>query len=171
MARTTSWARSVTDDHPTLVVRLDPPDRSDAWQLEVFAPGPDGSLLPIEHAIVNGGSGRSALEGQLARLERMLPALRRPSSVRGRVILDGEEAWEMASRGVDLLRTLSIASKPRSVVSALPIAEAILEARGKLGAGMLVMGAYTRSRLSEMIWGSVTRTLLEKCPVPIFLHH
>ncbi len=84
---------------------------------------------------------------------------------------DGEEAWEMASRGVDLLRTLSIASKPRSVVSALPIAEAILEARGKLGAGMLVMGAYTRSRLSEMIWGSVTRTLLEKCPVPIFLHH
>ena len=100
VARTTSWARSVTDDHPTLVVRLDPPDRSDAWQLEVFAPGPDGSLLPIEHAIVNGGSGRSALEGQLARLERMLPALRRPSSVRGRVILDGEEAWElMATTG------------------------------------------------------------------------
>ena len=84
---------------------------------------------------------------------------------------DGEEAWEMASRGVDLLKTFSIAAKPRSVVSALPIADAILEARGKLGAGMLVIGAYTRSRLTELIWGSVTRTLLEKCPVPIFLHH
>jgi nucleotide-binding universal stress UspA family protein len=84
---------------------------------------------------------------------------------------DGEEAWEMASRGVELLRTLSVASKPRSIVSALPIADAILETRAKLGAGMLVMGAYTRSRLSEMIWGSVTRTLVEKCPVPIFLHH
>jgi nucleotide-binding universal stress UspA family protein len=84
---------------------------------------------------------------------------------------DGEEAWEMASRGVELLKTFSIAAKPRSVVSALPIAEAILEARAKLGAGMLVIGAYTRSRLSELIWGSVTRTLLEKCPVPIFLHH
>jgi nucleotide-binding universal stress UspA family protein len=83
----------------------------------------------------------------------------------------GEEAWEMASRGVELLKTLSIASKPRSVVSALPIADAILDARAKLGAGMLVIGAYTRSRLTEMIWGSVTRTLLEKCPVPIFLHH
>ena len=84
---------------------------------------------------------------------------------------DGEEAWEMASRGVELLKTFSIAAKPRSVVSALPIPEAILEARAKLGAGMLVIGAYTRSRLSELIWGSVTRTLLEKCPVPIFLHH
>jgi nucleotide-binding universal stress UspA family protein len=84
---------------------------------------------------------------------------------------DGEEAWEMASRGVDLLKTLSIAAKPRSVVSVLPIADAILEARAKLGAGMLVMGAYTRSRLREIVWGSVTRTLLEKCPVPIFLHH
>ncbi len=84
---------------------------------------------------------------------------------------DGEEAWEMASRGVELLKTLSVAAKPRSVVSALPIAEAILDTRAKLGAGMLVIGAYTRSRLTEMIWGSVTRTLLEKCPVPIFLHH
>ena len=84
---------------------------------------------------------------------------------------DGEEAWEMASRGVDMLKALSIAAKPRSVVSALPIAEAILEARRKLGAGMLVIGAYTRSRLSEIIWGSVTHTLLEQSPVPLFLHH
>jgi len=84
---------------------------------------------------------------------------------------DGEQAWEMASRGVDMLKALSIAAKPRSVVSALPIAEAILDTRRKLGAGMLVIGAYTRSRLSEIIWGSVTHTLLEQSPVPIFLHH
>jgi len=57
---------------------------------------------------------------------------------------DGEEAWEMASRGVELLKTLSIAAKPRSVVSALPIADAILDTRAKLGAGMLAIGAYTR---------------------------
>jgi nucleotide-binding universal stress UspA family protein len=84
---------------------------------------------------------------------------------------DGEEAWEMATRGVEMLKTLSIIAKPRSVVSALPIAEAILDTRRRLGAGMLVIGAYTRSRLSEIIWGSVTHTLLETSPVPIFLHH
>ncbi len=84
---------------------------------------------------------------------------------------DGEQAWEMATRGVEMLKTLSITAKPRSVVSALPIAEAILDTRRRLGAGMLVIGAYTRSRLSEIIWGSVTHTLLETSPVPIFLHH
>jgi nucleotide-binding universal stress UspA family protein len=84
---------------------------------------------------------------------------------------DGEQAWEMASRGVELLRERSIAAKPRSLVSALPIAEALLGLRRKLGAGLLVSGAYARSRLSEMIWGSVTRALIDETPVPLFLHH
>ena len=84
---------------------------------------------------------------------------------------DGEQAWEMASRGVELLRERSIVAKPRSLVSTLPIAEALLDLRRKLGAGLLVSGAYARSRLSEMIWGSVTRALIEKTPVPLFLHH
>jgi nucleotide-binding universal stress UspA family protein len=84
---------------------------------------------------------------------------------------DGAEAWEMASRGVELLRERSIAAKPRSLVSELPISEALLDVRRKLGAGLLVSGAYARSRLSEMIWGSVTSSLIEKTPVPLFLHH
>lgn len=84
---------------------------------------------------------------------------------------DGQQAWEMASRGVELLREHSIAAKPRSLVSTLPIAEALLDLRRKLGAGLLVSGAYARTRLSEMIWGSVTRGLIEKTPVPLFLHH
>jgi nucleotide-binding universal stress UspA family protein len=84
---------------------------------------------------------------------------------------DGEQAWEMATRGVELFKELSISAKPRSLVSALPVADAILDLRRKLGAGLLVTGAYTRSRLSELIWGSVTRNLIEKTPVPLFLHH
>ena len=84
---------------------------------------------------------------------------------------DGEEAWEMASRGVGLFREQSIAAKPRSLVSTLSIDDAILDLRRKLGAGLLVAGAYTRSRLSELFWGSVTHGLIEKTPVPLFLHH
>jgi nucleotide-binding universal stress UspA family protein len=84
---------------------------------------------------------------------------------------DGEQAWEMATRGVELFKEIGIAAKPRSLVSVLPVADAILDLRKKLGAGLLVTGAYTRSRLSELIWGSVTRTLIEKTPVPLFLHH
>ena len=84
---------------------------------------------------------------------------------------DGEQAWEMASRGVDLLREHSVAAKPRSLVSALPIADALLELRRKLGAGLMVTGAYASSRFTEMLWGSVTREMIEKSPVPLFLHH
>ena len=73
---------------------------------------------------------------------------------------DGEQAWQMATRGVDLLKTLSISAKPRSLVSAQPIADAILDLRRKLGAGLLVI-----------IWGSVTHEMIEKTPVPLFLHH
>jgi nucleotide-binding universal stress UspA family protein len=84
---------------------------------------------------------------------------------------DGAEAWEMASRGVELLRERSVPAKPHSLVSKLAIADALLDTRRKLGAGLLVSGAYARSRLSEMIWGSVTSSLIEKTPVPLFLHH
>jgi nucleotide-binding universal stress UspA family protein len=34
-----------------------------------------------------------------------------------------------------------------------------------------VMGAYTKSGLSELIWGSVTRELVERTAVPLFLQH
>jgi nucleotide-binding universal stress UspA family protein len=84
---------------------------------------------------------------------------------------DGASAWEMAARGVALFAELGFAAVPMNVVSVLPIADALIEARGKLGAGLMVMGAYTKSGLSELIWGSVTRELVEKTAVPLFLQH
>jgi superfamily II DNA or RNA helicase len=96
VARGERWGRSVTREHPPLIVRLDPPDRSDAWHLAVFASGPDGGLVPIERAIVNAGADQSDYEDETARLERMLPALLRPGADRrGEVILSQEEAWDL----------------------------------------------------------------------------
>jgi nucleotide-binding universal stress UspA family protein len=83
---------------------------------------------------------------------------------------DGTAAFERAEQGCNLLRELGIKASPHSIVSVLPIAEAILEQRRKLGASMVVSGAYHNSRLSQLIWGSVTRELLEKTTVPLFLH-
>jgi nucleotide-binding universal stress UspA family protein len=89
----------------------------------------------------------------------------------GTVDDDGADAWEMANRAVQMLKQGNIYAKLHNVVSALPIVEALLELRAKLGAGMMVMGAYTSIRLKTMIWGSVTRELIEKTEVPLFLHH
>jgi superfamily II DNA or RNA helicase len=95
-ARGERWARSVTREHGPLIVQLDPPDSGDAWNLTVLAPGPKGGLIPIEQAIVNGGSNQADVRDEMARLERMLPTLRRPGSNRhGQVILNQDEAWEL----------------------------------------------------------------------------
>jgi nucleotide-binding universal stress UspA family protein len=84
---------------------------------------------------------------------------------------DGARAWQIAGRGAALCEQLGIKATPVNVVSTLPIAEALLEARARVGARLLAMGAYTRSRLTEVLWGSVTRVLTQRTPVPLFLHH
>ncbi|MCC6197958.1 MAG: universal stress protein [Burkholderiales bacterium] len=40
-----------------------------------------------------------------------------------------------------------------------------------LGADLLVMGAYSRPRLSEIVLGGVTRTVLESMTVPVLMSH
>ena len=84
---------------------------------------------------------------------------------------DGATAWEIANKGCKLLRELEVRAEPHNIVSTLSIAEAILERRAKLDAGLIVLGAYTRSRFSRMLWGSVTHDLLAASTVPLYLHY
>jgi nucleotide-binding universal stress UspA family protein len=58
----------------------------------------------------------------------------------------------------------------------LPIGEApfgrtLLEKLHELGADMLVMGAYAHNPLREMIFGGVTKYLLEHADVPVLMRH
>jgi len=49
--------------------------------------------------------------------------------------------------------------------------EALLQAAGDIGADLLVMGAYTRSRIRRLIYGGVTRDVLELAELPVLLVH
>tara|TARA_A100001037_G_scaffold303839_1_gene338902 strand:+ start:2994 stop:3848 length:855 start_codon:yes stop_codon:yes gene_type:complete len=49
--------------------------------------------------------------------------------------------------------------------------EAVLEETGKLGADLLVKGAYTRSRIRQMIFGGVTSHILEAAEIPVLMCH
>ncbi len=91
------WAAPVTVGTKIgLTVRLDPPVDDGGWLLRVEATGVDKGPLPVEHAlVVASGSKSQQVETQLRRLERLLPVLRRPSTRRGQVILDAEEAGEL----------------------------------------------------------------------------
>ncbi len=48
---------------------------------------------------------------------------------------------------------------------------ALAQAVASSGAGMLVMGAYGRSRLREALFGGATRRLLDDAPLPLLLAH
>lgn len=84
---------------------------------------------------------------------------------------DGGTAWEIARAGCLLLREYEVRAEPHNLVSTLPIVDALLERRAKLDAGLVVLGAYTRSRMSRLLWGSVTHEMLAKAQVPLYLHY
>jgi nucleotide-binding universal stress UspA family protein len=85
---------------------------------------------------------------------------------------DGAVAFEMASRGCELLRReFGLRAEPENVVSTESTTDALLSRRAKLGAGLIVLGGYVPSPLARWMWGSVTHEILEHTVVPVFLHY
>ncbi len=50
-------------------------------------------------------------------------------------------------------------------------AETLMTGAAELGADLIVMGGYGRARFSEWIFGGVTRAVIEKSPIPVFMSH
>jgi nucleotide-binding universal stress UspA family protein len=131
-------------------------------------------VVPDEDA--RGGSVMLAFDRSSA-AERALASFADSGLILGRTVHvvsvddDGATAWNTANQAVTALAALGITAQLHNVVSPLPIADAVLEQRRVLDAGLIVMGAYAHSRLAHLIWGSVTKVLVERSPVPLFLHH
>jgi len=51
------------------------------------------------------------------------------------------------------------------------VTRTILDTCKEVGAGLLVIGAYEHSRLSEELWGGVTRDILEQADLPVLMSH
>jgi nucleotide-binding universal stress UspA family protein len=84
---------------------------------------------------------------------------------------DNLEAARIAERAVDFLGAHKVHAEAHMVASSLPPAEVILRRVGQLGAGLLVMGAYGKPVLREIIYSSATRAVLKACPVLVFVFH
>lgn len=52
-----------------------------------------------------------------------------------------------------------------------PVGEMLLEASAEAGADLLVMGAYSHSRMRQLILGGVTKLVLGETPLPILMAH
>ena len=51
------------------------------------------------------------------------------------------------------------------------IAASLVGQAARMNAAYLVMGGYSHSRVSEFVFGGVTRTLLKECPIALVLAH
>jgi nucleotide-binding universal stress UspA family protein len=83
----------------------------------------------------------------------------------------GDRAWEIATAGVKLLAEAGVVAEPRNIVSALSNVEALFQLANQVAAGVIVMGAFAHSRLAHLFHGSVTRGLLERTTIPVYLQH
>lgn len=101
-----------------------------------------------------------------------MPFLERAESVLVLTI----EGWQVPGPGGDqvtahLLRNGIKASAKHAESGSRSVGEAILEETKSFNADLLVKGAYTHSRLRQLVFGGATRHLLHNTPVPLFMAH
>ncbi|MCW2242479.1 universal stress protein [Azospirillum canadense] len=103
-------------------------------------------------------------------------AVARPILERARrvVVLSVEGGMVDGPDGDDVVRSLDrtgIVAQARHVPQHHGTGETILEETRALGGDFIIKGAYTRSRLRQMIFGGATRVILEMAQVPVFMAH
>jgi nucleotide-binding universal stress UspA family protein len=130
----------------------------------VLVPGKGEVGLPFRQVLVAwNGSAEAARAITFA-----LPLLAEAEQVAIAVpAADGDEA--AAQPLVEYLACHAIPAGVRQFAEHRGAGEALLEAAA--GFDLLVMGAYTHSRLWQLILGGVTRQMLEQAPLPLFMAH
>ena len=91
-------------------------------------------------------------------------------------VLTAESARTSAARAPELVAYLEwhrIAPDTRtfSIEGRQPGGADLLAECVRIGADLLVMGAYTHSRVRQLILGGVTRHVLEEAEIPLFMAH
>ena len=102
-----------------------------------------------------------------------LPLLRRADKV---VVLGIDTGDRTHTPGTDISAHLArhgVTAEARYTVSTTDIdsCNALLNAIAEDGAGLLVMGAYGRHRMRELLLGGMTRDVLRRMTVPVLMSH
>jgi nucleotide-binding universal stress UspA family protein len=91
------------------------------------------------------------------------------------LVLSVEEGMVPGPSGADVVQNLirnGVAAKKKQIqASGRPPGRAMLDEAAAAGADLLVKGAYTHSRLRQMIFGGATSHILSHAEVPVFMAH
>jgi len=163
--------------------------------LVVVGHGGDGDtiqpMLTLEAALMNGASplllapatppdrlGASvavAWNGgaECARAVRgALPFLRAAQAVHVLTCETGRTSADAARGLVDYLAWHGIDARPQALRrDDGDVGAVLLETAGTLGCDLMVMGGYSHSRVREMIFGGVTRYIVENAALPVLMAH
>jgi nucleotide-binding universal stress UspA family protein len=100
-----------------------------------------------------------------------LPWLARAEAVR---ILTAEEYQRRGPAAADLATYLALHDIAAEIATFRPldrdVGAGLLQAAGEFGADLLAMGAYSHSRLRQLLLGGVTRHVLEHAKLPVLMN-
>lgn len=101
-----------------------------------------------------------------------LPFLKGAASVLVLEVRRSSEDEFPSTRLLEYLSRHGIHAELRTDLSAHEdVAAVIVGEASQTGSGTIVMGGYNHSRIGELLFGGVTRTLLLDCPIPLFMAH
>ena len=84
---------------------------------------------------------------------------------------DAQSAALCGQRAIDFLAHHGITATLHADASRGNVGDQLIEQAQALDAGLMVMGACGRSRVQEFLLGSVSRRVLDRCGLPLFLYH
>jgi nucleotide-binding universal stress UspA family protein len=100
-----------------------------------------------------------------------LPILRKAKSVHVCSIAEKDFTAKIAEQLIAYLTWQGIAARAVTPPKAKSVEAAIQAAIKTVAADLLVMGAYSHSRLREIVFGGVTRHFLEAAKIPVLMAH
>jgi nucleotide-binding universal stress UspA family protein len=100
-----------------------------------------------------------------------IPLLQRRQRVRVVAVKEGPDAVQSASELVHYLAWHGVPASVGEASEAGTVAERLLSATREIDAGLLVMGAYSHSRLRHLVLGGVTSHMIDAANIPVLMMH
>lgn len=129
---------------------------------------PDWRKRPLGRNILVAWNGRREAARALA---DATPFLNRADRVRICSVGGGDHVAGGAERAVEHLSRRGVEAEACNLARTGSDGDTLLLAAQAMKADLIVMGGYGRARLSETVFGGVTRELIKQSPVPLFMAH